>query len=127
MSRLLLVLLLAFSFRPMLAGSDAHAHVRGSALEAGIGIPESSDPAGALRPPGGWEILPPLETGRPERERDGGSRSLTGPAGQGGAAAALALPPPAIRRVEDALRGAGVLRLRYEHLPYFATAPPSAR
>jgi hypothetical protein len=124
MSRLLLALLFTFSLWPSLAtGGYGSAQVPTSSIRPAAEHMASGD-GGALRSLNGWQLLPRLDTGLPNAGRDGDGRS-----GASGGFARAASPPALasgrIQQAEDALLGAGVLLLRYDHLPYFATAPPA--
>jgi hypothetical protein len=122
MSRLLLALLFTFSLWPSpAAGGDVHASGPTSSIRAAA---EHIAPDAALRSLGGWQLLPRLDSGVTNVDRNGMDRR----GGSGGDARVASVPALAFGRVahaEDALRGAGVLLFRYDHLPYFATAPPS--
>jgi len=122
MPRLLLALLLTLSLWPSLAaGEGVRAHEPGSSIRAAQehGVkPVARMGLGAL---GGWQQLPRLDTGLPTLERDGRHRTSTD---AGYAPPTAAVSPHRATHAEAALLAFGVLLVRFEHLPYFATAPP---
>jgi hypothetical protein len=121
MSRILLAVLLVASLWPAWAAAPRDAaHM--PEWESAVERLEPGGPLGARLVMGGWDLLarPVPDT----RDRDG-RRLLAGLDTLLGADAATAFSAPTVVAVDDALRDAGVLRARFEHLPYFATAPPS--
>lgn len=117
----LALLLLIASAWPVPAVADARASAAGVGDPGGIRAVASAPPAGALPAAGGWGLLRLPEPAVAERD--------VRTAGPGAVARGAELPEPraAPCRVADGPAAAGVLRLRLEHLPYFATAPPASR
>jgi hypothetical protein len=124
MLRTVLALLLLASLWPSLAAAETHsAQVPG--WEPSIERLVPGTPVGALPAPGGWDLAPRPNTGRLERE--GRSRLLLDADGLLGTDARRTAASTTVARVDNALLDHGVLLVRYAHLPYFATAPPSPR
>jgi hypothetical protein len=123
MSRIFAVLLLV-SHWPLAATAELHrAHVPD--WDPSIERLAPGFPGGTLPATGGWDLLSrPNPVGA---ERDGRTRPLLDTDGMLGAEIAPVPPLAAVPRADDARLDQGALLIRYEHLPYFATAPPSSR
>jgi hypothetical protein len=126
MSRLLLVLLLASAGWPLSAVGDVRGGGQASSLWAAIEQLEAALPPSGLQRLARVGLLPGGDTGLTGRERDGG-RPTPDAAADGHSGGGLAPSLGITRRTEDASLDAGVLLLRYDHLPYYATAPPPSR
>lgn len=121
MFRFCIALLLLISLWPSPAAAGERA------VEPDLIVAVKADyPGGAFRSTGGWELLQLATEISPGSARGNGGRS-PGLGDAGLADRALSFRSTPIARVVDVRLGAGVLFLRHEHLPYYATAPPFSR
>lgn len=117
MNRCCLLLLLLLLLAPKPAEASAHAHVQDQIT---VVVPVLD--AGALRSTMGLELVGELSA------RWSSERSESRPLDQPLRSDARLLVAPVLRRSRAAiLAGRGAVFPRFEHLPYFATAPPFLR
>ncbi|MBA4160377.1 MAG: hypothetical protein H0X65_23390 [Gemmatimonadetes bacterium] len=121
MSRLWLALLLLVSLWPSPAAASQRAVEPGRVVAANAHYPGE-----AFRSTGGWELPQVGAAVSSANARGSGGRS-PGAKQARPADRSLSFRSTLIARVSDVRLGAGVIFFRFDHLPYYATAPPVSR